>query len=300
MGAATNKLTQGDVTHVHKPPQVVDMERLVCEEVASLVGLSIDGVKRDQPLMAMGLDSSSSVQLTSRLEEQLQVQLPGTLAFDYPSAAELAAHLRTLLPRQQPTTASGALRPSHPAYPASPWSATQNATFSTAHDDERAALPMQQHVRNTTVPASAADMRSAATFSGSTIPQPVVHVDVEALVAEEVADLLGESTGNIGRDEPLMAMGLDSSSSVQLTSRLEARLGCQLPGTLAFDYPTLAELTGYLSQLGGHAVLDTGCQTAAQQDRCGQADALSHAPARQVLACVSCREDTCEVQAAVW
>ncbi len=72
---------------------------------------------------------------------------------------------------------------------------------------------------------------------------------MERLVAQEVAELIGESAEKIGRDDPLMAMGLDSSSSVQLTSRLETRLGCELPGTLAFDYPTLAELAAFLNQM---------------------------------------------------
>lgn len=40
--------------------------------------------------------------------------------------------------------------------------------------------------------------------------------------------------------------GMSSSLAIQLTSSLEETLGCELPATLAFDYPTVEALVEYL------------------------------------------------------
>lgn len=43
-------------------------------------------------------------------------------------------------------------------------------------------------------------------------------------------------------------LGMDSLMAVEFRNRLESSLGCSIPQTLAFDYPTVAALTKYLMQ----------------------------------------------------
>lgn len=43
-------------------------------------------------------------------------------------------------------------------------------------------------------------------------------------------------------------IGMDSLTSVELRHRLEKSLGCRLPVTTAFDYPTPEAVAGYLAE----------------------------------------------------
>ena len=48
-------------------------------------------------------------------------------------------------------------------------------------------------------------------------------------------------------DQGLTDMGMDSLMAVEISNRLKRSLGCSLPSTLAFEYPTLEALTDYLA-----------------------------------------------------
>ena len=53
-------------------------------------------------------------------------------------------------------------------------------------------------------------------------------------------------------DRGLMDMGMDSLMALELRDRLQRDLGCTVPATTAFDYPTIAALSRHL----GHDVID--------------------------------------------
>ena len=59
--------------------------------------------------------------------------------------------------------------------------------------------------------------------------------------------MLGRTDGvPLSRDFGFFEAGMDSITSVELKSRLEAVLGAHLPATAAFEHPTIAALAQYL------------------------------------------------------
>jgi len=68
-------------------------------------------------------------------------------------------------------------------------------------------------------------------------------------VRSQVAQVLGlGKPERIDIQQGLSDLGLDSLMSVELKNHLQTSLGCSIPTTLAFDYPTVEALTDYLAK----------------------------------------------------
>lgn len=66
--------------------------------LGEFLDLPEEGLDVSAPFMALGLSSSAAMELLGRLEDVLGMELPATALFDYPTTADLAAHLAQLLP----------------------------------------------------------------------------------------------------------------------------------------------------------------------------------------------------------
>ncbi|MFI5689282.1 SDR family NAD(P)-dependent oxidoreductase [Streptomyces sp. NPDC051636] len=83
------------------------------------------------------------------------------------------------------------------------------------------------------------------------------------VVERHVTAVLGTAGGagapEITPDKPFKELGFDSLTAVELRNALGAEAGVRLPATLVFDYPTPAELAGFLlGQLVPEDAADTG------------------------------------------
>ncbi|MFD8011283.1 SDR family NAD(P)-dependent oxidoreductase, partial [Streptomyces sp. NPDC059762] len=80
-------LAEGEQTRV--------VRELVRTHIASVLGhRSAESVDDERPLQELGFDSLTAVELRNRLATALDLKLPATVLFDYPTASALAEHLR--------------------------------------------------------------------------------------------------------------------------------------------------------------------------------------------------------------
>ncbi|MEU6072142.1 beta-ketoacyl reductase, partial [Streptomyces sp. NPDC047082] len=76
--------------------------------------------------------------------------------------------------------------------------------------------------------------------------QRLVLEIVNRHVAAVLGAVGGSGTLEITPDKPFKELGFDSLTAVELRNGLGAEAGVRLPATLVFDYPTPAELAGFL------------------------------------------------------
>ena len=209
------------------------------QQVAAAAAQAIgdDVTSPDEPLMDAGLNSSGAVQLVSLLEAFTGLELPGTLAFDYPSIAEIADYLLTL---------------HEPSLNTAGTAGTAQLSSSLPEAAPTAFPAFQSHSASAVVPAAAAASSSS-------------HPDLTETIATAVADVLrlqGAESSELSLDNPLMDAGLSSALAIQLTSQLESLLHRDLPGTLVFDYPTVRDIAAFVASLDDTSSASSQLQSA--------------------------------------
>ena len=71
---------------------------------------------------------------------------------------------------------------------------------------------------------------------------------LEVHVCAQISQILGFAPEELERQTGFFDLGLDSLTAMELKNGLQASLGCSLPTTLAFDYPTVERLLDYLAE----------------------------------------------------
>nr|AXN93586.1 PuwB [Cylindrospermum alatosporum CCALA 994] len=80
------------------------------------------------------------------------------------------------------------------------------------------------------------------------IPKNEQRAYLTNYLCTQVAKVLGlNSSTSIDIQQGFFDLGMDSLTSVELRNRLQTSLGCSLPSTLTFKYPTVAALVDYLA-----------------------------------------------------
>ncbi|MEL6554473.1 MAG: SDR family NAD(P)-dependent oxidoreductase [Cyanobacteria bacterium J06621_11] len=69
------------------------LERFVCERIGQTLGFSPDEINRQAGFFDLGMDSLTALELKNSLQADLELSLPSTLAFDYPTVDALVTYL---------------------------------------------------------------------------------------------------------------------------------------------------------------------------------------------------------------
>ena len=80
------------------------------------------------------------------------------------------------------------------------------------------------------------------------IINPHSQEDVKDILLSEISKVLSIDKDEIGEEEPLIEIGLDSLMAVQLRNDLSKKLNKTLPITMFFDYPSLKQVLNFLSK----------------------------------------------------
>ena len=73
------------------------------------------------------------------------------------------------------------------------------------------------------------------------------YEDIEAMLAEHVADRTGTPAGEIDRTRRFETLGLDSADAVRLVGELEDFVGRPLSASLPYTHPTIQQLARCLA-----------------------------------------------------
>jgi acyl carrier protein len=73
------------------------------------------------------------------------------------------------------------------------------------------------------------------------------YEEIEAMLAEQVADRTGTSADEVDRTRRFEKLGLDSADAVRLVGELEDFVGRPLSASLPYNYPTIERLARCLA-----------------------------------------------------
>ena len=117
---------------------------------------------------------------------------------------------------------------------------------------------MRKLIASATAPVAAdsellSRMRAAPAKQRRAILASHVRAEVARVMGLRAADAVDVRRG-------LFDMGMDSLMALDLRSRLQAALGREIPATVAFEFPTIEAITGFLAE---QLALETGAEPGA-------------------------------------
>ena len=71
--------------------------------------------------------------------------------------------------------------------------------------------------------------------------------EIQRFLIVELARRIEVEPELIDPRQPFERYGLDSLNALRLSAELEARIGCRLPATVVWEYPTIESLARYLA-----------------------------------------------------
>ncbi|HEY9402633.1 MAG TPA: acyl carrier protein [Pyrinomonadaceae bacterium] len=103
-----------------------------------------------------------------------------------------------------------------------------------------------QSIQQVGADISGAEQNNGNSSGSQQKPQTVE--EIQRWLARELAAFLEIDADEIDIQEPFANFGLNSIAAVTLSGDLEDWLGCELPATLLWDYPTIQVLSRHLAE----------------------------------------------------
>lgn len=216
--------------------------KLNTEATIKKVGTLVKDVMVDDSLefdafesfMDMGIDSLATVQLTTSIAKEFQIQVAPSVLFDYPNASSLAEYIAEAAEESSGGGGGGGEEQWEDHW-------VEKEVEVDDDDDDDDDLPVVRAVE--AAPAAQAAQSAAAVVSAKpALDVAVVSKQVRALVLDSVAD----DDENIVLDTPFMEAGIDSLGSVQLVTSCAKTFQLSMAPSVVFDFPSIRELANHI------------------------------------------------------
>lgn len=209
---------QVETTHGNVVPKVVaetaitissgsNLVARVLEITAEEIGLAASELAPNSAFADLGVDSLLSLTITSRLREELDLDVPSSLFAEYVSVQELTTFLRR---------------------------------------DEDAVASSQPSSSGDRTPGTRSESSSYQTDQTSPSSEDLGDIDVMATMRCILAEEIGISVHELKGSSDFGELGLDSLLSLTVLARLREELNLDLPGSLFLDKNSLDEVGAFL------------------------------------------------------
>ena len=108
-------------------------------------------------------------------------------------------------------------------------------------------------------------------------PRELQRALLDDHVCNQISQILGFAPEALDRQAGFFDLGLDSLTAMELKNSLQGSLGCSLPATVAFDYPTVERLLDYLAEQLLTEPLTVAAPTFAPESQRAATDAATNA-----------------------
>ena len=188
-----------------QPSASVDLAHQGLAIVAQEIGLSVTELAPNSDFSDLGVDSLLTLTISSRLREELELDVPASLFVDYPTVQELTTFLHNNEAKTVLSVQSTASRPT-------PETASEASEYQTETDET--------------------DMSSA----------DEENVDIMATIRFVLAEEIGIPANDLKDDSDFGELGLDSLLSLTVLARLREELDIDLPASLLADNNSLTQV----------------------------------------------------------
>ncbi|CAK0808947.1 unnamed protein product, partial [Prorocentrum cordatum] len=205
---------------------------MVAQTVLSLAkeSINLDNLELfdDSALMDSGMDSLTAVSFRNSVQSALNLKMPASLMFDYPTIKEITSHIVEI-------------------------------GGGDGGGDEWEEIEVEEDDGMPDMQMMWAMMQGQGGGGGKRTIKKRVKKEKKglssAMVAQTVLSLAKESINldnlELFDDSALMDSGMDSLTAVSFRNSVQSALNLKMPASLMFDYPTIKEITSHIVEIGG-------------------------------------------------